>query len=837
MGIRGLTTYVKNLLFDEGQVWESYNLRDTNLVIDGRGLCYHICDGLNVKFGGQYDQLQNKLKTFFSELQSNNVVSYVVFDGIMTRDEKKLATHKKRNTERIQKMNNLWTSEKSTHVVLPRLTQLAVVEVLQEMEVLYAVADFEADCEIALLANELDALVLADDSDFYIFNIRRGYIPLKQHNFSGPNTTVRKFSFDGFTEHLGIDPSMSPLLASLVGNDYISDEMLKPFTDYIESLVTSSELEAGSEKVPTIAQFLSRHKSVSEAIHAVIHLFSDDDKVLFEKSIEEYQMEQSNLIGYFGSSDLSCNVHTYNGHSLPQWVVKLYRQGLMAFEGLACLCNRNIFLQTQSENIALPSAQICAQGLRWYYYALALNCEGTTNTVVSATELHSKNKAGVASMVTDGQLELGRDFDHTLTQGFTPESQARMDTKGFNDTSSSPLALAVPGIELQTQLVKAGIPSMITVQTEQEMDNDHTHTNRPPPGAQKETEFCVLSSLPELLQEQSKDSIPNMVTGQSESQEERETTHYDTTSSTSHIKQIKDSDHIHSILESEFDNLNENTVKSEEIGLLSSCDYTIEDVKFGKSDSTPQATTKDIVITEYVREGSSLVKKEVDLTRVVSEIRIQIRDGILEMSDHAKKSHLLNLLDSDLPFIHDLPIEHQIVVSALRYWVIHSQIKPTHLAALLVYYIGDSSKREHFKISLEAVHGFSQWQNVLYWVERLNTLFSSPFPQLQVAKLYDGVHVCLVYERLERVKAGIKYAESIVTNTNLYHHLYDVITKDLPHDRQFNQSRSSEKRRNKGGRTKGRRQREGKETKSKIPEVLKGNKFAHLSVLNPDEDY
>ena len=389
--------------------------------------------------------------------------------------------------------------------------------------------------------------MLANDSDFYIFNIRHGYIPFQQYNFSGPNTTVRKFSFDGFAKHLGIDPSMSPLLASLAGNDYISYTMLKPFTTHIESLVSSSKLEAGSRKckVPTIAQFLSSYKSVSEAIHAVIGLFPNNLKVSFKKaldlSIEEYQMKQSNLIGYFEISDLSCNMRTYNDHSLPEWVVKLYREGLIAFEGLACLCNRNIFLQTQSEDIKLPSAQICAQGLRCHYYALSLNCEGTTNT-----------------------------------------------------------------------------------------------------------------------------------------------------------------------------------------------------------------QAEDIVVTEYIREGSSLVEKSTPrvLTRVVPEIRIQIH-GMLEMSGHAKRSHLLSLFDSDLPFIRDLPIEHQIVVSALRYWVIHSKIKPAHLAALLVNYIGDSSKRKYFKISLEAVHGFSQWQNVLYWVERLNTLYSSPFPQLQVAKLYDGVQVCLVYERLQ----------------------------------------------------------------------------------------
>jgi hypothetical protein len=407
--------------------------------------------------------------------------------------------------------------------------------------------------------------VLANDSDFYIFNIRHGYIPFQQYNFSGPNSTVRKFSFDGFAKHLGIDPSMSPLLASLAGNDYITYTMLKPFTTHIESLVSSSKLEAGSRrcKVPTIAQFLSGYKSVSEAIDAVIGLFPNNLKVSFKKaldlSIEEYQMKQSNLIGYFEISDLSCNMRTYNGHSLPQWVVKLYREGLIASEGLACLCNRKIFLRTQCEDVSLPSAQTCAQGLRWYYYALALNCELDTNTVVPATEL------------------------------------------------------------LQSQ------------------------------------------------------------------------------------------------------------------------------------NNTAQATTADIVVTELDREGLELVPKKVNLTRKVPEIDFQIHD-IPKMSDEAKNSHLLSLLDSDLSFIHDLPIKHQIVVSALRYWVIHSHIKPAHLAALLVYYVGEkqsSTTSESFQISLEAVHGFSQWQNVLYWVERLNTLFSSTFPQLQVAKLYDGVQVCLVYERLQ----------------------------------------------------------------------------------------
>ena len=148
MGIRGLKTYVDNLPpLEEEIVWEYFKLQNTNLVIDGCGLYYYIYElwKLNIKFGGEYSQLQEKIKEFFDKLRSKNVVPYVVFDGIMTRDQKKLRTHIERNTKRIKRMKNLWSSN-GHGMVLPRLAQLAVVQVLQEINVQeikvpYAVAD------------------------------------------------------------------------------------------------------------------------------------------------------------------------------------------------------------------------------------------------------------------------------------------------------------------------------------------------------------------------------------------------------------------------------------------------------------------------------------------------------------------------------------------------------------------------------------------------------------------------------------------------------------------------------------------------------------------------
>ena len=145
MGIQGLTSYVADLPTGEGLVWEYYELQDTNLVIDGCGLYYHIysSNGLNVKYGGQYKQLEIKVREFILELQKHNVKPFVIFDGIMEKDDKKFATRFKRKIESIRRMKNLWKPGKpnGNEMVLPRLAELSVIHVLQEMKVPYAMAD------------------------------------------------------------------------------------------------------------------------------------------------------------------------------------------------------------------------------------------------------------------------------------------------------------------------------------------------------------------------------------------------------------------------------------------------------------------------------------------------------------------------------------------------------------------------------------------------------------------------------------------------------------------------------------------------------------------------
>ena len=148
MGIRGLTQYVEKLPHGKGKVWDDFDLHGTKVVIDGNGLYHYIysdINHLNTKYGGQYGEFQEKVKEFFENLRSNNVEPYVVIDGIMSRDEKKLETHIKRKTETIEQVEKMWKFNKSddetNRKVFPLLAQLVFVQVLREMKVHYAVAD------------------------------------------------------------------------------------------------------------------------------------------------------------------------------------------------------------------------------------------------------------------------------------------------------------------------------------------------------------------------------------------------------------------------------------------------------------------------------------------------------------------------------------------------------------------------------------------------------------------------------------------------------------------------------------------------------------------------
>ncbi|XP_022803979.1 protein asteroid homolog 1-like [Stylophora pistillata] len=254
MGVRGLFSFVEPI----EQLWETIELRrDTKLVIDGSALSNSLYTDncLDRRCGGQYKEFYDIIVDFFNALESVGVESFVVLDGAYTSDNK-LDTYRKRSKERIKTANMLAKNPKEANkdvFVYPLLLNFVFARALNDLGVKFAVSDCEADAEIASLANALECPVLSNDSDFFIFDVLGGFIPLRSFKWQRCPSKARIFYRRKLAQYFGIHTELLSLFASLVGNDYVTSQKLQPFLQRL--LGTSRVLYI----VPQLGQ-LNQHK-------------------------------------------------------------------------------------------------------------------------------------------------------------------------------------------------------------------------------------------------------------------------------------------------------------------------------------------------------------------------------------------------------------------------------------------------------------------------------------------------------------------------------------------------------------------------------------------------
>ena len=110
----------------------------------------------------------------------------------------------------------------------------------------HVTCDFEADNQIAVLANDLKCPVISFDSDFYILSLTHGFIPFDSVNFDVQPTATDS---DGqqykylpvkiyFTQNFiqcfpELDKQVLPLMATVLGNDYVH---IKTFEEFYSAL-------------------------------------------------------------------------------------------------------------------------------------------------------------------------------------------------------------------------------------------------------------------------------------------------------------------------------------------------------------------------------------------------------------------------------------------------------------------------------------------------------------------------------------------------------------------------------------------------------------------------
>ena len=359
MGIPGLTTFMNNEFGGwEHQVLEGY------LVIDG-GSLYHCLYTFQWNHGGEYLQYSAAVLDMFKALLQANIRPVVVFDGVdCNRD--KVDTTLKRRQESIKFIRENLTRSVPSRNVLPLLAKEVFQLTLKEINVPFYVVDGEADSVIVEIANCYDCPVLGSDSDFFMFNVERGYIPIDRFHWKTQPVSCEVFHLSRFYERFAIKHAdVRFAIPAIIGNDCLSSF----FTDrLINHLTMDRDCVPRAQRVARLVRCLGQYSSVGALIHQIQGApHASELEANYHKAQEMYNCTKQTD----PESLLTCSVlTTAKGEAIPNWIISRFRRGDFSRHSMNALVLGETILKICPDVSRNPSSLYASLPIRQKLYYL-----------------------------------------------------------------------------------------------------------------------------------------------------------------------------------------------------------------------------------------------------------------------------------------------------------------------------------------------------------------------------------------------------------------------------------------------------------------------------------
>ncbi|XP_078143183.1 single-strand DNA endonuclease ASTE1-like [Centroberyx gerrardi] len=381
MGVQGLCSLIEA----NNQIYQDVHFRDSRLVIDGFNLCYlmYFRSGLDQNHGGEYAAFEDLIGKFVKALKDCRIEPYVVLDGGTDYTAKKLDTLKESAKDRIRRAHAA-AEEGGWGSILPPLAKKVFKQTLARLEVPVAQCFGEADREIAALASEWKCPVLSNDSDFYIFDLPAGLLPITHFQWEAGGRSgswresfirCKSYTTSSFCTLFNIQPQVLPVFAALAGNDYVKLREVRLTSRWASSAPAGSR-SAGRLKV--LLRWLSGFQRPREAVEAALRLMGDlsrqrEAEVLQGLSLgmEEYQLPPSYLRSFFTDGTVPPLLPEAVG-LVPDWARLPLTQGRLTEDILDVLLLKRIGLGPMVDHGSLPSAYLTSRPLRQVMYGLLL---------------------------------------------------------------------------------------------------------------------------------------------------------------------------------------------------------------------------------------------------------------------------------------------------------------------------------------------------------------------------------------------------------------------------------------------------------------------------------
>ncbi|XP_026767306.3 protein asteroid homolog 1 [Pangasianodon hypophthalmus] len=376
MGVRGLHSYIES----NSDFLKTCRFRESKLIIDGSSLyyCLYYRSHVDQAHGGDYDGFEKIVTQFFRNLRICDIEPYVVLDGGDDDSDKKFDTLKTRCQERIRRANAL--SRGRSGEVLPILIKKVFKQILRKLGIPFIQCLAEADWEVAALASEWNCPVLSNDSDFYIFSNRGGFLPISHfqwrkvsHKSAAKKSIPAKwFGFKNLcTAFNRMNKQLLPLFAIILGNDYTKLDR-SSFPNFSKF----STRPGGTAQIDGLLTWLSRFPSPKEAIAALLSPLgkkrkSDNLNTAITQGMAAYQLKPSSIAQFFLSGEPQRRP-LGPLQKLPDWTLKPLAEGKLASTIIEVLTLQRVMLNFQVEDFGLSSSSEPSRLIRQVTYGVLL---------------------------------------------------------------------------------------------------------------------------------------------------------------------------------------------------------------------------------------------------------------------------------------------------------------------------------------------------------------------------------------------------------------------------------------------------------------------------------
>ncbi|XP_067304256.1 single-strand DNA endonuclease ASTE1 [Pseudorasbora parva] len=411
MGVQGLKSYIENSDINYLRICA---FRDSSLIIDGSNLYFSLYfdSKLDQMHGGDYDAFEEVIIQFFDNLAACDIKPYVVLDGGDDHTNKKFDTLVKRKQQKIKEAYALSMGKKAS--VLPTLVKNVFRQLLRKLKVPMVQCLEEADWEIAALAKEWDCPVLSNDSDFYIFNLAKGVLPLTHFQWKNVRLDkrtnqkfihVKHFTVQHFCASFKMNADLLPVFASILGNDYVKLENIK-YLDWEEYSINGRE----NARIDGLLNWLSQFLKPEEAVSALLRFTDNKEKAIvqeaFLKGIKEYKLIPGSLAPFFHSKVIPQIALTGPLQVLPRWILRPLLEAKMSSSIIDTLLHKRVSFNPQVENFQLPCSSETSRPIRQVIYGLLLLGEQPVDKQELAVKIFTGTSKRYVEEYTRQQLTL-----------------------------------------------------------------------------------------------------------------------------------------------------------------------------------------------------------------------------------------------------------------------------------------------------------------------------------------------------------------------------------------------------------------------------------------------